>query len=165
MSSEGWHFNICLHSREQQQRGALLIPISASVTLELLLDSLFKKNKKSLSCLVNEHKLTVRVCVCYFAPQTSGFLIRLLYFPFLTTILLLLHFSSRNTDDPEVGLQLQCQLHRPPHFSVHALTAEDGAGTPEPSAGQSRGHWNKHRYTNRTDGNSVGKYIPFYITA
>lgn len=64
MSSEGWHFNICLHSREQQQRGALLIPISASVTLELLLDSLLKKTKNPCHALwMNTSWLCVCVCV------------------------------------------------------------------------------------------------------
>ena len=52
--------------------------------------------------------------------------------PFLT---ILPSCSSRNADDPEVGVQLQRQLHRPPHLRLHALPAEDGAGTPEPAAG------------------------------
>lgn len=39
-------------------------------------------------------------------------------------------FASRNADDPEVGLQQQLQLHRPAHFRLHALPAEDGEGAP-----------------------------------
>lgn len=114
-------------------------------TLKLLLDSL-KKKVKSLSCCVNEHKLTAGVCVCYLAPQRllSDYCISLFFLPSSSSFLL--HLSSRNTDDPEVSLQLQCQLHRPPHLCVHALTTEDGAGTSEPPAGQPRGHRNQHGY-------------------
>ncbi len=101
-----------------------------------------QKKVKSLSCCVNEHKLTVGVCLL---PCLTDVLVRLLYFLFCPHFTLL-HLSSRNTDDPEVSLQLQCQLHRPPHLCVHALTTEDGAGTPEPPAGQPRGHRNQHRY-------------------
>ncbi|MGL4666609.1 MAG: hypothetical protein ACRCWR_01610, partial [Saezia sp.] len=42
-------------------------------------------------------------------------------------------FASRNADDPEVGLQQQLQLHRPPHFRLYALPAEDGERAPEPT--------------------------------
>ena len=61
-------------------RGGLLIPISASVTLELLLDSPLKKQK--VLVVPCEWTQALCVCVCYLAPQTLGFLIRLLYFPF-----------------------------------------------------------------------------------
>lgn len=53
--------------------------------------------------------------------------------------------ASRNADDPEVRLQQQFQLHRPPHFRFHALPAEDGEGAPEPAT-QPRNRWNQHRW-------------------
>lgn len=69
-----------------------------------------------------------------------------LYFLRSHLLLLLIHLSSRNADDPEVSLQLQRQLHRPPHLRVHEIAAEDGEGTPEPTAGQPRGDRDQHRY-------------------
>lgn len=126
-----WHFNICLPSREWHQTGPLLVSISALCdTLELLLHCL----KKVLLC---DWTQAARVFLLLY-PTRQIVAFPMFFFP--------LHLSSRNTDDPEVSLQLQCQLHWPPHLSVHALTSEDGAGTPEPPAGQPRGHRNQHGY-------------------
>lgn len=73
-------------------------------------------------------------CLCLLPlPREVKLLVKLFHFPYFLS--LCLHLSYRDTDDPEVSLQLQCQLHWPPHLSVHALTTEDGAGTPEPPAG------------------------------
>lgn len=106
-----------------------------------------KKEKKKVCHAVWMNTSWLQVCVCCLAPQRLGVLIRLLHFPWFPPLILHpLHLSSRNTDDPEVSLQLQCQLHRPPHLGVHALATEDGAGTPEPPAGQPRGHGNQHGY-------------------
>ena len=82
VSSEGWHFNICLHSREQQRRGALLIPISASVTQELLLDSLLKKTKSPCHALwmnTSWRCVCVWVCVCPTDVRVSH---QIIVFPF-----------------------------------------------------------------------------------
>jgi len=83
----------------------------------------------------------VCVCVCVFAPTEVYCRISHSRSPPLA-----LHLSPRDTDDPEVSLQLQRELHRPPHLGVHALAAEDGARAPEPPAGQPGGHGDQHRY-------------------
>lgn len=123
--ARGWHFNICLLSGEQQQRRTLLILISASVTL-LRGGNIYIKLRgwTQADCR----------CLCLLPlPREVKLLVKLFHFPYFLS--LCLHLSYRDTDDPEVSLQLQCQLHWPPHLSVHALTTEDGAGTPEPPAG------------------------------
>lgn len=57
-----------------------------------------------------------------------------------------IYLFSRNTDDSEVCLQSQCQLHWPPYLSIHAFAPENGARTPQSSTGQPRSHRNQHRY-------------------
>lgn len=58
---------------------------------------------------------------------------------------------SRNTDDPEVCLQSQCQLHWPPYLSIHAFAPENGARTPQSPTGQPRSHRNQHRYLHQCE--------------
>lgn len=124
--ARGWHFNICLLSGEQQQRRTLLILISASVTL--------LRGGGNIYIKLREWTQADCRCLCLLPlPREVKLLVKLFHFPYFLS--LCLHLSYRDTDDPEVSLQLQCQLHWPPHLSVHALTTEDGAGTPEPPAG------------------------------
>lgn len=66
--ARGWHFNICLLSRERQQRSTLLILISASVTL------LRQKKKKS-------SRLQVSASVT--SPQRSDAACQITAFPIL----------------------------------------------------------------------------------
>lgn len=90
---------------------------------------------------MTDHTLTARTRpFCYPTCRMVAFplfLVRSSFSSFLFS-------SSRDADDPQVSLQLQRQLHRPPHLGVHALAPEDGAGTPEPPAGQPGSHRNQH---------------------
>lgn len=121
-------------------------------TLELLLDSLKskqKKKKKGPCHAVWMNTSWLQVCVSVTLPHRGWGSCQIIVFCTIflpSSSSLPLHLSFRNADDPEVSLQLQCQLHRPPHLSVHALTTEDGPGTPESPAGEPRGHRNKHGY-------------------
>lgn len=78
----GWHFNISLPSREQQQRVTLLIPITRSVTMWNLDSS---KKVTSLSSCVNEHQLATGVCLSPF-PGEVEVLVRLLSFPYFSPL-------------------------------------------------------------------------------
>lgn len=131
----GWYFNICLPFREQKQRGTLVSHIPASVTLSFMMFTIKEKGEKRPCVFVSAYRVR----------DTCQFFISL--FSFFTSLFdFFLHGSFRNAHDPEVSVQLQCQLHWPPHLSVHAVSAEDGAGTPEPPAGQPGCYWDQHRY-------------------
>lgn len=137
----GWLFTFIFSPQSCDLRNALLIEFFFCVSLSLPGNSVRFLQKRPCNTTTGTKKLHPKSLAgsCRLLSLTVSWGQRGFMLPAS------LSSASRNADDPEVRLQQQFQLHRPPHFRFHALPAEDGEGAPEPAT-QPRNRWNQHRW-------------------